>query len=387
MTVMLRNFWPGGKPVILVTANKSHAGKGTVIDFATGLSKSIAIPYQSEDWALEHGIADVLEHTPDVAVVNIDNARLGKRDKLIASACLERALTDPEPFFFSTHRLIRIPNYIVFAATTNLGMFSEDMMNRGLLTNIESFGDVASRKSPIGNPKHEFLPENEAQIDAELRGMIERWKAAGMPLDLDVRHPFALWARTIGGILKVNGFTDFLANHGQRKTADDPLRRALGLLGLHRHGEEHWLPSPEWVKLAVDLGLSKVVIPEADRENETSRARGMGAVLHAHSEETFEVESDTEKLTLRLEQRRGAGVAHRTTAGVLWPSTQRCYLRLICLKTCLRLPPVHRSILRRMSMSKSTNEAERSSFTFAIGWICWRRSASTGRRRAVPLSC
>ncbi len=100
LTVMLRNFWPGGKPVILVTANKSHAGKGTVIDFATGLSKSIAIPYQSEDWAFEHGIADVLEHTPDVAVVNIDNARLGKRDKLIASACLERSLTDPEPFFF-----------------------------------------------------------------------------------------------------------------------------------------------------------------------------------------------------------------------------------------------------------------------------------------------
>ena len=103
--------------------------------------------------------------------------------------------------------------------------------------------------------------------------------------------------------MKVNGFTDFLANYGQRKTADDPVRRSLGLLGAAK--QALWLPSSEWAKLAVDFGFSKVVIPEADRENETSRARGIGAVLHAHGEETFEVESDKEKLTLKLEQRRG----------------------------------------------------------------------------------
>ena len=28
LTVVLRNFWPGGKPVLIVTANQSHAGKG-----------------------------------------------------------------------------------------------------------------------------------------------------------------------------------------------------------------------------------------------------------------------------------------------------------------------------------------------------------------------
>ena len=31
LTVMLRNHWPGGKPIVLVTATKSHAGKDTVI--------------------------------------------------------------------------------------------------------------------------------------------------------------------------------------------------------------------------------------------------------------------------------------------------------------------------------------------------------------------
>ena len=36
--------------------------------------------------------------------------------------------------------------------------------------------------------------------------MIERWKAAGQPLDLEVRHRFSVWASIVGGILGVNGF-------------------------------------------------------------------------------------------------------------------------------------------------------------------------------------
>ena len=42
LTVMLRNFWPGGKPIIVATANKSHAGKDTVIALgATGLARPV----------------------------------------------------------------------------------------------------------------------------------------------------------------------------------------------------------------------------------------------------------------------------------------------------------------------------------------------------------
>jgi hypothetical protein len=70
--------------------------------------------------------------------------------------------------------------------------------------------------------------------------MIERWKQAGQQLDTTVKHPFLQWAQTIGGILKANGFQDFfLANYSLRRTADDPVRQALGLLGAARR--EEWL--------------------------------------------------------------------------------------------------------------------------------------------------
>jgi len=65
--------------------------------------------------------------------------------------------------------------------------------------------------------------------------MIERWKNAGCPLDERALHPMTPWARTIGGILKVSGFADFLGNYRARRMLDDPIREALGILGATRH--------------------------------------------------------------------------------------------------------------------------------------------------------
>ena len=163
----------------------------------------------------------------------IENARLDRRDRFIASAYLERFATDPEPLLFSTETgpPVRRRNDIVMAISTNYGSISEDIMNRGLPVHLNLIGNVADRVSPIGNPRHEYLPANRERIAAELRGMVERWKAAGQPLDEDVRHPFSVWAKRVGGILRVNGFQDFLGNYGVRKTVGDQLRQGLGILG------------------------------------------------------------------------------------------------------------------------------------------------------------
>ena len=163
-------------------------------------------------------------------------------------------------------------------------------------------GNVAERRSEIGNPKLEFLPANKHRIAAELRGMVDRWKKAGKPLDETVRHPLTPWAKTVGGILQVNGFTDFLANYHHRKTANDPLREGLVIVGRERRGE--WLPASEWAPVVEQLGLVKSVVPAGDRENETARTRGIGVVLSAHRDETFDTETDTHKLRLKLERQR-----------------------------------------------------------------------------------
>jgi hypothetical protein len=305
LTVLLRNHLPGGKPVLVVTANKSHAGKDTLITFAAGTAGSISISYQATNWAVERNFVGALKLNPDVGVVVIENARLDRGDRFLASAFLERFATDPEPLLFSTGTgpPVRRRNDIVLAISTNFGCVSEDLMNRGLPIHLNPVGNVADRVSPIGNPRLEYLPANRERIAAELRGMIERWKSAGQPLDEDVRHPFSVWAKRVGGILRVNGFRGFLGNYGERKTVDDPQRKGLGLLGSQEPDE--WRQASVWAKRVSDLGLVKAVIPPGDQDSEAGRARGLGVVLKAHNGETFQTETEIKRLTLRLEWRRG----------------------------------------------------------------------------------
>jgi hypothetical protein len=305
ITVLLRNHLPGGKPVLVVTANKSHAGKDTVITFAAGMAGSISISYQATNWAVERNFVGAVKSNPDVGVVVIENARLDRGDRFVASAFLERFATDPEPLLFSTGTgpPVRRRNDLVLAISTNFGSVSEDLLNRGLPVHLHPVGNVADRVSPIGNPRLEYLPANRERIAAELLGMVERWKGAGQPLDEDVRHPFSVWAKRIGGILRVNGFRGFLENYGVRKTDDDPLRKGLGLLGAQI--PDKWLQAGFWAKYVSDLGLVKAVVPPADQDSEAGRARGLGVVLKAHLGETFEAETERNRLTMRLEWRRG----------------------------------------------------------------------------------
>lgn len=305
LTVLLRNHWPGAKPAATFTSIKSGSGKNTVTDFAIGTTPQASITYQSTDWALEQNFASILQHNPDVGVVVIDNVRLGRGDRQIQSGFLERLLTDPNPIVFTTGAgdPRRRRNDIVVAISTNFGQLSRDLMNRALPIHLNATGDLARRVSPIGNPRLEYLPKYRDQIQAELRGMVERWKAAGKPLDLRVRHLFAAWAQTIGGILQVNGFQSFLANYELRSTEDDPLRQAVALLGASR--ADVWLTPDQWAELAGELGLVKLIIPAADRDSSKSRERRIGVVLTEHMDETLMVETDIESLTLHLEKKRG----------------------------------------------------------------------------------
>jgi hypothetical protein len=113
------------------------------------------------------------------------------------------------------------------------------------------------------------------------------------------------WARTIGGILKHSGFTDFLANQRAHRTVDDPIRRAIGILGAANPG--HARPPRDWAALAVELGLAKTLFSSAERDRPAGRERAMGVVFSSHLDETFVVETEEagQPIRLRLQLRGG----------------------------------------------------------------------------------
>jgi len=304
LTTLLRHHWLGEKPLYQITATKSHAGKGTVAEFARGSVVKADILYESIDWPMQSQFQRQVKLDPDLGVIIFDNVRIdsaGGRGRFIRSAFIESFVTNAEVMLASpgAGEAISLPNKYVVVINTNDGTLSQDILNRALPIHLAPKGSIFDRKSPIGNPKLEFLPHNRHRIETELRGMIERWRLAGCPLDETVKHSMTPWAKTIGGILKYNGFTDFLGNQQTRKAIDDPLRRALATLGATKPGKP--LRPAEWAQAAVQQGLAKTLIPANERDTDRGRERAIGVLMKPLRGETFEVTTDTMRYTLKLE--------------------------------------------------------------------------------------
>lgn len=302
LTVLLRRHWLGEKPVILVTATKSHSGKGTITDFLRGRVPKADLLYESLDWPMQAQFQRQVQGNPDIGVVIFDNVRCDSsgRAHFIRSAFIESFVTNAEVTLASPSagEPICLENRYVVTINTNDGKLSPDLMNRALPIHLAPRGSVHEQETPIGNPKLDFLPRHREQIESELRGMIERWKAAGRPLDDHISHSMTPWARTIGGILTANGFSHFLANAGTRKTVDDPVQEALAILGVARPGKA--LRPAEWAKAIVDQGLVKTLLPINERDTPKARTRATGVLLRKHLDEEFRGRTDTKLYHFRL---------------------------------------------------------------------------------------
>jgi hypothetical protein len=304
LTVLLRHRWPGEKPVVLITATKSHSGKGTITEFLRGPVPKADVLYENIDWPMQSQFQRQIKADPDIGLVVLDNVRLdstGGRGHFIRSAFIESFVTTAEMTLASpgAGETIRLANKFVVVLNTNDGALSTDLLNRSLPIHLAPRGGVQDRRTPIGNPKLEFLPKNRGRIEAELRGMIGRWRASGCPPDEGVSHSMTPWAKAVGGILRESGFNDFLANHGARKASDEPLRRAVGILGATRPGEA--LRPKEWARIALEQGLVKTILPPNERDSEKGRERAIGVLLSPLRGETFVTGTETRKYRLRLE--------------------------------------------------------------------------------------
>ena len=293
LTVMLRNFWPGGKPCLIVTSTKSHGGKETIVVFASGTTPSTSISYEKADWALQKAFVAAVKHDPDLGLIDVENARLQRGQKEIALG-LPGAVPHRPPT-----PAVQLRDRPAGPPPQRDRRRDHDQLRHRLGGPDEP--GPADPPGPRRRRRRPRLADRQPQAGVPPpQSRPDRGRAAGhdratgrrehCPLDTRVRHPFSRWAQTVGGILMVNGFSGFLGNYSMRKTADDPVRQGLGLLGVARPGE--WLRSAEWARLATNLGLVNAVIPEADRDSDLGRERGMGVVLSAHRDETFHVETE-----------------------------------------------------------------------------------------------
>jgi hypothetical protein len=310
LTVPCRYHFSGGKPFVFVAATKSHAGKGTVIDFIRCGTMKAEFTYQDKDWPMQKDLHEQLLQRPEIGVISLDNVRTDSsgRARVIRTGFLESFITNAEIVLSSAtsrSKPIRTANRFVVLLNTNEGSLSIDLLNRSLPIRLNPTGDLTDRITKVkerlgGDIKHEWLPAHHAQIEAELWGMIDRWVIAGKPLDTSVRHPMGPWAATIGGILMVNRFTDFLANYSATRASADPIREALGILAFHAGKRPK--RAGELAILAVDQGLAKTLMAGADATNIAACERKLGITLRPFVGETFTVSTASEKINFRLKK-------------------------------------------------------------------------------------
>lgn len=312
LTGLLRFMWQGKKPFGAVTSNKSHAGKDTVVDFASGRTGRVEVSWQHADWALQNETVAALFDI-NIGILTIGNIRIGSG--AIESAFIERIVTAPKSIMQSSKRkgdgYGRNGDFVVLA-TANMGRFSTDLANRSLPIHLELHGDIADRKSEIGDPRHEFLPANMERIEAELCGLIENWKDAGRPLDNDVKHPMKEWARTIGGILKVNGFEDFLGNWQFQRSVNDTVRESLAIVA-NASKPDVWLRIRTIRETAEQEGVIKQLLESRHRESESAMERQLGKLLSSHRDETIHLSTDEGVRSFKIRKTRNEKTGQMAT--------------------------------------------------------------------------
>ncbi len=323
LLVHLRLLWPGGKPVVLITATVSGAGKGTVMKYAAGNVRRANILYENLDWPIQRQLQPQLNAHPDVGVITSDNVRTdSSHSREIRSGFLEGFITDQEIILNAPGGgpEVRTPNAFVYFINTNEGVFSKDFLNRSILSHLAPKGDVTEthRHCPIGDPL-EYLDKHREQLDAELRGMIEKWKKAGKPLlpDAPEGHRMVDCTRTLGGILQVSGFTDFLGNYRSVRAAYDPIGQSLGILAAAHPGRE--LTAREWAAWAVMQGLDNLFGPGSrGRDKVLSQEREMGWKLKNFIDHTVEfVTEDGGRLRFKLRKDKRRSARPRPTLPLL----------------------------------------------------------------------
>jgi hypothetical protein len=261
---------------------------------------------------MERVLYEQLLQKPEIGVINFDNVRTDSsgRGKLIRSGFLESFITNSEIVLSpaTSRKPLRTANRFVVLLNTNEGSLSIDLLNRSLPIRLNPTGDLSDRiagaKSVLGGDvKHDWLPKHRDQIESELWGMIDFWVSKGKPLDTSVIHPMGPWAQTVGGILMVNGYKDFLANYSATRSGADPIREALGILAFHAGGKPR--RSADLARIVVTQGLAKTLLPKVDAANEAASQRAMGVTLSPYVGETFIARTATERITYRLTKQEG----------------------------------------------------------------------------------
>ncbi|HEV3383227.1 MAG TPA: hypothetical protein VG097_00350 [Gemmata sp.] len=296
----------GSKPAVIFSGNQPGLGKSIlaqVIAIVRDGHTVETVTYNPNDEEFEKRLGATVRR--GTTTVIIDNAKGKGRNKRIESACLERSITDAVLSFrlVGSSSEIRAENSHVFCLTANTPDVSRDLVSRSVLVALFHEGDPTRRQFVIDDPEG-YAAEHRLNLLSELVGMVEEWKTAGSPRAI-ARSRFNKkgWGPIIGGILAVNGYTDFLANSENAAVELDDTRRdfayLLGILAGHPQGT--WTAT-ELAQHALQNGL----LPSEFKDlSPKGQATWMGILAGRYVKERFTIADGRVVVFCKADRRKG----------------------------------------------------------------------------------
>jgi hypothetical protein len=291
LTALLMSKFIGSHPAALFNGNQPELGKSILAQVISIIRTGEPAPtcsYNRNDEEFEKTLGSrIKEGATDLI---IDNAKdKGGRNAVIDSAVLERSITDHVLNYrlLGTSSSIRCENSIQFSITANGAECSRDIVIRSCAINLHYEGDPTRRAFTMADPEG-YAQEHRVELLAELCGMVERWKDAGMPLaQTATRFNKKGWGNVVGGILATCGEPDFLDNQTEIAGEMDTVRREFAELveEMYEDPRGNW-SGAELVDLAIK---SKVLLSHLGELSPRSQAIRLGKIATRFIAECFDV--------------------------------------------------------------------------------------------------
>lgn len=306
LTSVLIPHFIGAKPAALFNGNQPGLGKSIlaqVIAILRDGHPTETASYNPNDEEFEKRLGSIVRR--GVTTIIIDNAKGQGRKPRIESACLERSVTDAVLSFrlLGKSQEIRAENSHIFCITANTPDVSPDLVSRSVVINLEYEGDPKRRAFHVADPEG-YAEQHRLELLGELIGMVERWKAAGMPrANVNTRFNKRGWGNIVGGILQTNGEPDFLANAEEAAAQLDETRREFAELVavLVDHNQGNWTAT-ELAELCAREGLLATDLGEGSPRSLSTK---MGTLAGRYIDERFGMADGRQVAFRRSKERKG----------------------------------------------------------------------------------
>ncbi|MEM1026651.1 MAG: hypothetical protein AAGJ38_01045 [Planctomycetota bacterium] len=222
LTSVVRWAYPGNTPLGMVLASLERTGKtklaSVVLGGVTLGYDTPAMPLVAKDDELEKRVTAFLLAGQTVTL--LDNLATHLDSPVLAALLTSKTYLGR---VLGASNVVEMPNTLSLVATANNPTLSGEMAKRWVPIKLQPKSANPEKRNDFAHPDLEtYVAKNRANVVGCLLGAVELWKDAGRPAGTFRMGGFEGWSRTVGGILDVLGYDQFMGNFAGWVRRADP---------------------------------------------------------------------------------------------------------------------------------------------------------------------